>query len=155
MKLFLLPHCKIKETICHLTHLPRTELIYNNKIVPLCSGTPSEKSSALTENTWVRRDIFPVILLAQDQSACPSPPPQSRRSIWIYKRKNLYSQVFNAKNSVDSTLPWSIYLAGKSFPYDTILPVTMPHTLSRMTKAGWPQLCTGFHQRADSSSVCN
>ena len=26
--------------------------------------------------------------------------------------------------------------------------------LLRTTKAGWPQLCTGFHQRADSSSIC-
>lgn len=48
-------------------------------------------------------------------------------------------------------LPWSIYLAGKSFPCATqfcLIPFL------RMTKEGWPQLCSiGFHQRADTSSV--
>lgn len=97
----LLPHCKIKETISHLIHLSHTELIYNNKIGPLCSGKPSKKSSAFTETTWVRRDIFLVIPPEQDQSLHPShqkadqldyikekKPPSIHRSSMEKKKKN-------------------------------------------------------------------
>lgn len=73
------------------------------------TGSPSEKSSALTESTRVRRDIFPVIPLGQDEKPwqAPSPPqekeknPQkTKRTFWLYNRKNINSQIFSAKNQI-------------------------------------------------------
>lgn len=78
VKLSLLTHCKIKETTCHLICLPHTELIYNNKIVPLCSGTPSEKSSALTGNTWIRTDLPSHPTKARSE---PLPIPPKKQKI--------------------------------------------------------------------------
>lgn len=148
-----LPHHKAAKCSCYsfctlhsFTAKKRSTMQWHSlpKIICSCRECVGQEMNLPHHPTEARLESLPI-------------PSKTPKSIWIHMRKKTFSfHKFAMQNFSRPYTTLKLLSCREIFSIcQSGLTVTMPHSPLKMTKGGWPQLCTGFHQRANSSSVCN